>query len=81
MAERQLPKLHTGVRFPSPAVLIARTPANYRRVITHPPKSTHFYVLLNVFPRVRGLGVARALFTAAYTQQTKNFCVHELKSK
>src|SRR5262249_31926366 len=32
MAERQLPKLHTGVRFPSPAEFIARTakksPAN-----------------------------------------------------
>ena len=34
MVERQLPKLHTGVRFPSPAVIIGKLAVAIRRVIT-----------------------------------------------
>ena len=48
MVERQLPKLHTGVRFPSPASLIGETHGNGALVITHLPKSIVFYVRVNV---------------------------------
>ena len=30
MVERQLPKLHTGVRFPSPAICPIKSPLKYR---------------------------------------------------
>ena len=47
MAERQLPKLHTGVRFPSPAYLKAKPLGNYVWVIAYqslhvPAKSSRF---------------------------------------